>query len=125
MVSVTRGPKGEPGTQGERGARGLSWLQGKAVVVLFVFCAAGIVGNLFWSAHLSDRGQQQAEHQAAETQQLAVKQNRQTQQALCTLLDAALATRVGRPADPKRTPVQEATWEWQQRYLTVSHTFRC
>lgn len=43
-------PVGPPGAKGERGERGLSWRVGWAIVVLFVFCAAGIVGNLFWTA---------------------------------------------------------------------------
>jgi hypothetical protein len=50
MVSLARGEKGEQGGQGEQGKRGLSRRVSLAVVVLFVFCAAGIVGNLLFTA---------------------------------------------------------------------------
>lgn len=54
MVSLARGEKGETGETGKRGlSRGVSW----AIVVLFVFCAAGITGNLLWTAHSVDTEQ--------------------------------------------------------------------
>jgi hypothetical protein len=55
---VARGPKGEPGEQGERG-RGLSLVQGRAVVVLFLIGALAGIGNLFWTSHVvgTEQGQ--------------------------------------------------------------------
>lgn len=50
-------PAGPRGVQGERGERGLSRRVGWAIVVLFVFCAAGITGNLLWTAHSVDTEQ--------------------------------------------------------------------
>jgi hypothetical protein len=48
---LARGPKGEPGEAGERG-RGLSLVQGRAVVVLFLIGALAGIGNLFWTSHV-------------------------------------------------------------------------
>jgi hypothetical protein len=45
---LARGPQGE---KGERG-RGLSLLQGRAVVVLFLIGALGGAANLFWTSHV-------------------------------------------------------------------------
>lgn len=50
---------------------------------------------------------------------------RSTTAQLCTLLTAATATPVHRPLHPARAPAQEATWEWQQRYLAVERAYRC
>jgi len=44
---LARGPKGEPGERG----RGLSLVQGRAVVVLFLIGALAGIGNLFWTSH--------------------------------------------------------------------------
>lgn len=44
-------PAGPPGEKGDPGERGLSRLQGRAVVVLFVIAVILGVGNLFWSSH--------------------------------------------------------------------------
>jgi hypothetical protein len=43
-------PTGPRGAQGPRGERGLSRLQGRAVVVLFLIAALFGVGNLFWTS---------------------------------------------------------------------------
>jgi hypothetical protein len=44
---LARGPQGEPGERG----RGLSTVQGRAVVVLFALAVLLGVANLFWTSH--------------------------------------------------------------------------
>ena len=81
-----------------------------SIVVLAVLMLGVGVGDLFWSAHLADR---------------AAQQDRQTRAELCTLISPAVAVPVPKPSDPAANPSRETTYEWYERYLTVSTSFGC
>lgn len=51
MEADERLPAGPPGEKGDPGERGLSRLQGRAVVVLFLLAAVLAGGSLFWTSH--------------------------------------------------------------------------
>jgi hypothetical protein len=90
------GPRGEQGKTGERGERGLSRVQGRAVVILFLICAAGIVICLLWTAHeVNAAAAQQRQQQASQRAQGAALQHK-----LCITLGrlAALKPPAGSPA---------------------------
>ena len=83
-------------------------------VVLAVLMLGVGAGDLLWSARL-----------AGQVREQAVQQDRQTRQVLCTLIGPVVAVPVPRPADPKANPSRETTYEWYERYLSVSKSFRC
>jgi type II secretory pathway pseudopilin PulG len=105
------------GKQGERGERGLSRLQGRAIVVLFVIAAAAGVGNLFWTAHevnaasAAQRSEQAFQQQQAAQQQAAQRaQGAAFERRLCTTLGrlAVLAPPPGSPLNnPSRAYLQQ------------------
>ena len=107
--NAARGPQGEQGEQGARGAqgeRGLSRVQGRAVVVLFLLAALFGAGNLLWTAHEVNAATE-AQHQEQAAQQ---RQGAMIEQRLCTTLDrlAALKPPPGNPAsNPSRAFDQE------------------
>ena len=114
------GPRGVQGKQGERGERGLSSRTARAIVFLFVFCALGIGGNLYWTAHeVNSNAAAQQRQQASQQQQAAAEQAAQqragaaTEGKLCKSLAplASLATLkppAGNPAsNPSRAFEQE------------------
>ena len=83
-------------------------------VVLAVLMLLVGSGNLLWSAHLADQASRQA-----------VQQDQETRQVLCTLIGPVVAVPVPKPPDPKANPSRETTYEWYERYLSVSKSFRC
>ena len=94
------------GEQGARGERGLSRLQGRAVVVLFLIGGLIGVGNLFWTAH-EVHAYQAGQHQEQAAQQ---RQGAVLEAKLCTSLDrlASLKPPAGNPAsNPARAFDQE------------------
>lgn len=106
MTSLARGPKGETGSRGERG---LSRVQGRAIVILFLIFAALGVGNLLWTAHEvnSAAAAQQAE-QAVQRQQGVLLEEKlcSTLEPLTTL--AKLKPPSGNPNDnPSRAYEQQ------------------
>jgi hypothetical protein len=100
-----RFPVGPRGAKGDRGERGLSMLQGRAIVILFLIGALAGVANLFWTAHevraaTTAQQQQAAAEQAAQKQQGALLELK-----LCATLGklAALKPPPGNPvANPAR-----------------------
>lgn len=96
MVSLARGPKGE---QGARGERGLSRLQGRAVVVLFLLAALFSASGWFWQAHQA-REATAAQHAEQVAQQ---RQGAAIEAKLCTSL-ARLAALKPPPGDPAANP---------------------
>ena len=99
-----RFPVGPRGAQGERG--GLSRLQGRAIVVLFLIAALCGVGNLFWTAHeVGSASSAQHAEQVAQQRAGAVVELK-----LCTTLRrlAALKPPPGNPdTNPSRAYDQE------------------
>jgi hypothetical protein len=101
-----RFPVGPRGAKGDQGERGLSKLQGRAIVVLFLIAAGSGVGNLFWTAHeVHSAAAAQRQEQAAQQRAGVV-----TEQKLCTTLGklAVLKPPPGSPsANPSRAFDQE------------------
>lgn len=97
MTGLARGPKGE---QGARGERGLSHLQGRAVVVLFLIAAGCGVGNLFWTAHEVRASATAQQRQAAAEQAAQRAQGAVLEKQLCSTLNrlAALKPPAGNAA---------------------------
>jgi hypothetical protein len=101
-----RFPVGPRGAKGDQGERGLSKLQGRAIVVLFLIAAGSGVGNLFWTAHETGAATA-AQHREQVAQQ---RQGAMVEQKLCTTLGklAVLKPPPGNPsANPSRAFDQE------------------
>jgi hypothetical protein len=79
MTSLAKGDKGD---KGETGARGLSRVQGRAVVILFVLAVLLSGADLFWSAHLVNSATAAQQRQQAAQQ----RQGQMLEQKLCTTL---------------------------------------
>lgn len=94
---LPRGPKGEPGERGL--SRRASW----AVVVLFAISAAGIVGNLLWTAH-----------------EISASNHK-----FCQVITATTAVPVPRPADPSANPSRETSYEWYVRFVDLGRSLGC
>lgn len=45
--------------------------------------------------------------------------------AWCSILGAATATPVPKPADPVKTPAQENNYQWYERFTVVSRDLGC
>jgi hypothetical protein len=101
MEMLARGPKGEQGTQGEPGERGLSRIQGRAVVVLFLIAALAGAGNLYWTAH-------------------AISTNNHK---FCQVITTVVP--VPRPADPKANPSRETAYEQYVRFAGLGRSLGC
>lgn len=87
-------------------------IYGFVVLAVLMLLVGG--ADLLWSAHLADQVRDQA-----------VQQDQQTRQVLCTLIGPVVAVPVPKPPDPKANPSRETTYEWYERYLSVSKSFRC
>jgi hypothetical protein len=105
---------GPRGAKGERGERGLSRIQGRAIVVLFLICALGIVGNLFWTGHETAADNAHWHQAVAETQQ-----------KFCGVVGGFTATPVSRPSDPSANPSRETNYVWYERFVSLDRGLGC
>jgi len=94
-----RFPVGPRGAPGERG--GLSRLQGRAIVVLFLIAVLLGVGNLFWTAHETNRATS-AQHAEQAAQQRA---GELIEQKLCTTF-GKLSAEKPPPGNPLTNPAR-------------------
>lgn len=91
VAAIGRGPKGDTG---DRGVRGLSLLQGRAVVVLFLMAVGLAAWAVFWVGH--EVGRSQADQ---------ARQGQMVERKLCSTLGALAALKP--PAgDPAANPAR-------------------
>ena len=99
---MARGPKGETGAEGKRG---LSLLQGRAVVYLCLLPVALSLFAIFWVSHSVNFNNAALARQAAAQHAAQVRQSRVIGLALCTTL-AKLAELKPPPGDPLTNPAR-------------------
>ena len=87
----------------EAAPRGLSRIQGRAVVVLFLLAAVFGVSNWYWSAH-----------------EIGTNNHK-----FCEVVTGVTSVPVPRPADPKANPSRETSWEWYERFVSLGRSLGC
>lgn len=99
IVALGKGPKGDTGEQGERG---LSLVQGRSVVVLFVIAVGVAAFAVFWVSH-------------------AVNANNRK---FCSVV-TTLTVPVPRPADPAANPSREHAYTAYVRVSELGRSLGC
>ena len=122
---LAAGPRGAKGEQGERGVRGLPRRVAWAIVVLFAFCALGIVGNLLWTGH--ETAVDNAHwHQAIVADDAHWRQAlAESQRKFCGVIGVATSVVVPKPADPAANPSRETAYVKYVKAVGLGRSLGC